>query len=30
MLENVRRRLRLLVQFIEKHKRKVVYTDFED
>jgi type I restriction enzyme R subunit len=30
MLEHVRRRLRLLVQFIEKHKRKVVYTDFED
>ena len=30
MLEHVRRHLRLLVQFIEKHKRKVVYTDFED
>jgi len=30
MLENVRRRLRLLVPFIEKHKRAVVYTDFED
>jgi type I restriction enzyme R subunit len=30
MLEMVRRRLRLLVQFIEKHKRKIVYTDFED
>ena len=30
MLEGVRRRLRLLVQFIERHKRKVVYTDFED
>ena len=29
MLEHVRRRLRLLVQFIEKHKRKVVYTDFD-
>jgi type I restriction enzyme R subunit len=30
MLENVRRRLRLLAPFIEKHKRKVVYTNFED
>jgi type I restriction enzyme R subunit len=30
MLESVRRRLRLLVPFIEKSKRKVVYTDFED
>jgi len=30
MLENLRRRLRLLVPFIEKHRRKVVYTDFED
>jgi type I restriction enzyme R subunit len=30
MLENVRRRLRLLVQFIEMHNRKVVYTNFED
>jgi type I restriction enzyme R subunit len=30
MLETVRRRLRLLVQFIEKGKRKIVYTDFED
>lgn len=30
MLEQVRRRLRLLVQFIEKSKRKVVYSDFED
>jgi type I restriction enzyme R subunit len=30
MLESVRRRLRLLVQFIEKSKRKVVYSDFED
>ena len=30
MLESVRRRLRGLIAFIEKHKRKVVYTDFED
>jgi len=30
MLEVVRRRLRLLVPFIEKSKRKIVYTDFED
>ena len=30
MLENLRRRLRGLVQFIEKHHRKIVYTDFED
>ena len=30
MLESVRRRLRLLVPFIEKSKRKIVYTDFED
>jgi len=30
MLENIRRRLRLLVPFIEKHRRRVVYTDFED
>lgn len=30
MLERVRRRLRLLVQFIEKRQRKIVYTDFED
>ncbi|MCA1702841.1 MAG: restriction endonuclease subunit R, partial [Actinobacteria bacterium] len=30
MLEDLRRRLRLLVPFIEKFKRKVVYTDFED
>ncbi|MCZ7537170.1 MAG: DEAD/DEAH box helicase family protein [Acidimicrobiia bacterium] len=30
MLELVRRRLRLLVPFIEKTKRKIVYTDFED
>lgn len=30
MLELVRKRLRLLVRFIEKRKRKVLYTDFED
>jgi type I restriction enzyme, R subunit len=30
MLENVRKRLRNLVQFIEKRNRKVLYTDFED
>ena len=30
MLEVMRRRLRNLVQFIDKHKRKPVYTDFED
>ena len=30
MLEVMRRRLRDLVQFIEKRQRKVVYTDFED
>jgi type I restriction enzyme R subunit len=30
MLEGVRRRLRDLVQLIEKQKRKIVYTDFED
>jgi type I restriction enzyme R subunit len=30
MLEDVRKRLRLLVQFIEKSKRKIVYTDFAD
>ncbi len=30
MLEQTRRRLRLLVRFIEKRKRKVLYTDFED
>ncbi|HXP76748.1 MAG TPA: DEAD/DEAH box helicase family protein [Stellaceae bacterium] len=30
MLEVVRRRLRNLVQFIEKRKRKFIYTDFED
>lgn len=30
MLENARKRLRALVKLIEKAKRKVVYTDFED
>ena len=30
MLENVRRRLRLLVKLIEKQQRKPIYTDFED
>ncbi len=30
MLENARKRLRLLVKLIEKSKRKVVYTDFVD
>lgn len=30
MLEAMRRRLRSLVQFIEKRQRKPVYTDFED
>jgi len=30
MLEVMRRRLRGLVQFIDKHQRKPVYTDFED
>ncbi len=30
MLEQVRKRLRLLVKLIEKQERKVVYTDFED
>ena len=30
MLERVRRRLRGLVQFIDKEQRKIVYTDFED
>jgi type I restriction enzyme R subunit len=30
MLERVRRRLRDLVKFIEKQKRKPIYTDFED
>jgi type I restriction enzyme R subunit len=30
MLENARKRLRLLVKLIEKSKKKVVYTDFTD
>jgi len=30
MLEVVRKRLRLLVRLIEKHKRKIIYTDFTD
>jgi len=30
MLEIVRRRLRLLVRLIEKHKRKPIFTNFED
>jgi type I restriction enzyme R subunit len=30
MLESLRRRLRLLVPFIEKSRRVVVYSDFED
>ncbi len=30
MLEQVRKRLRLLVKLIEKKERKVIYTDFED
>ncbi len=30
MLENVRRRLRVLVKLIDKQKRKPIYTDFED
>jgi len=30
MLESVRRRLRLLIPFIEKARRTIVYTDFED
>lgn len=30
MLENMRRRLRGLIQLIEKRQRKPVYTDFED
>lgn len=30
LLENARRRLRSLVQFIDKSERRVVYTDFED
>jgi type I restriction enzyme R subunit len=30
MLENMRRRIRSLVKLIEKSKRNIVYTDFED
>lgn len=30
MLENVRKRLRLLIKLIDKQKRKPIYTDFED
>ena len=30
MLEVMRRRLRGLVQFIDRHQRKIVYTDFKD
>lgn len=30
MLENVRKKLRLLVKFIEKRERKVIITNFED
>jgi type I restriction enzyme R subunit len=30
MLETARKRLRLLVKFIDKQKRKPIYTDFED
>ncbi len=30
MLENVRQKLRALIKLIEKSKKKVVYTDFED
>ena len=30
MLENARKRLRLLVKLIEKNQRKPIYTDFED
>lgn len=30
MLEDVRKRLRDLVKFIEKNQRKLIYTDFED
>jgi type I restriction enzyme R subunit len=30
MLENARKRLRALVKLIEKSKKKIVYTDFED
>ncbi len=30
MLENARKRLRLLVKLIDKNQRKPIYTDFED
>lgn len=30
MLENVRKRLRDLVKFMDKRQRKIIYTDFED
>lgn len=30
MLENVRKRLRDLVKFMDKKQRKIIYTDFED
>lgn len=30
MLENARKRLRALIKLIEKSKKKIVYTDFED
>jgi type I site-specific restriction endonuclease len=30
MLESARKKLRLLIQFIEKKERRIVYTDFED
>ena len=30
MIEDVRKKLRLLVRLIEKTKRKLIYTDFED
>ncbi len=30
ILENVRKRLRQLIQFIDKTQRQVIYTDFED
>lgn len=30
LLENIRKRLRELIQFIDRHKRATIYTDFED
>ena len=30
MLEHVRKQLRMLIKLIEKTKRNIVYTDFED